>query len=261
MHFEPLGDYEDEAPRIQSYLNEAYGQSEQTIDILEAGCGRFWDFRELKFPYRLTGIDLDAEALRLRKDEARDLHVAIHGDLTRAEFAPGSFDVVYSSYVLEHVSGVEPLILNFCRWLRPGGVLCVRIPDGNSAFSTITRMTPHWFHVFYYRWILGYENAGRPGCLPYPTYFDPPVSLDGMERFAHLNGLEPVRRYRTAVQRMSGSRGLAVRAAVGAVRLLSLRHRTSAHHDPTLILRKPRVDDVYPLPDAELTGLAQLSPA
>ena len=260
MHFELLGNYEDEAARIQSYLNQAYGHSEQTIDILEAGCGRFWECRDLKFHYRLTGIDLDAEALRLRKERARDLHVAIHGDLTTVEIAPASFDVIHSSYVLEHVSGVESLINNFCRWLRPGGLLCIRVPDGDSAFGTIKRATPHWFHVLYHRWILGHENAGKPGSLPYRTYFDPAVSLDGMERFAHLSGLEPVRRYRTAVPRLPGLRGLAVRAAVGAVHVLSLGHRTAAHHDLTFILRKPLMDDVHPLPDMELAGLT-LSPA
>ena len=61
----------------------------------------------MKVPYRLTGIDTDADAMALRKQTRSDLTTAIVGDLGTAQLPASSFDVIYCSYVLEHVKGVD----------------------------------------------------------------------------------------------------------------------------------------------------------
>jgi SAM-dependent methyltransferase len=231
--------HEDEVGIIEGHLNAILKNGDATVQILEAGCGRRWDLRNLSFPFRLTGIDLDKEALRLRKEVARDLDEAIHGDLTKADFSPEQFDVVYSSYVLEHLTNAEQALDKFMLWLRKGGALVIRVPDGESAYGTITRLSPHWFHVFYYRWILGNKNAGKPGYPPYETTLEPVVSIAGLERFAKDRGLEVVARYRTAVETRNNLRGRLVRLAIKLVEWASFGRLSASHCTLTYIFRKP----------------------
>jgi hypothetical protein len=61
------------------------------------------------------------EALRIRRDETKDLDEAIVGDLRTADFGQRTFDVIFNSYVLEHVPGAQQVLENFNRWVkRPG---------------------------------------------------------------------------------------------------------------------------------------------
>jgi predicted SAM-dependent methyltransferase len=57
-------------------------------------------------------------------------HVGDAKDLSR--FAEDSFDEVYASHVLEHLDprlAMEPALKEWRRVLRPGGMLCVSVPD------------------------------------------------------------------------------------------------------------------------------------
>ena len=156
------------------------------LRILEAGCGRNWPLK-LAVPFKLTGLDLDRDALAARKD----LDQAIVGDLRQAEFAPHSFDVIYNAFVLEHVSGARQVLERFLRWLAPGGMLIVKVPDRDSAYGALTRLSPFWAHVLIYRHVLGYPQAGTPGHGPYRTYYDRIVSERGLRSFCLDNGLKP----------------------------------------------------------------------
>jgi SAM-dependent methyltransferase len=180
------------------------------VRILEAGCGRQWGLK-LSVPYTLTGIDLDRDALAARTD----LDQAIVGDLTTAEFPPRSFDVVYCSFVLEHVKGAEQVLERFLRWLTPGGLLIIKVPDRDSAYGFLTRLTPFWAHVLAYRWLMGYREAGTPGHGPYPTYYDEVISERGLRRFCERHGIAA-----PSVYRMCSYSGQ--RAVIAGTRLLSL---------------------------------------
>ncbi|MGH8547673.1 MAG: hypothetical protein ACRERU_03545 [Methylococcales bacterium] len=46
----------------------------RTLKILEAGCGRQWPLKIDGVQYELTGIDLDTNALEIRKTQAGDLN-------------------------------------------------------------------------------------------------------------------------------------------------------------------------------------------
>ncbi len=161
------------------------------LRILEAGCGRHWPLR-LSVPYTLTGLDLDPDALAVRTD----LHRAIVGDLRTAQFAPRAFDVIYSAFVLEHVSGAEQVLERFLEWLAPGGMLILKVPDRDSAYGFLTRITPMWAHVLFYRHLLGYRAAGTPGHGPYPTYHDRVISQGGLREFCRRKGLPEPEVYR-----------------------------------------------------------------
>ena len=161
------------------------------LRILEAGCGRTWAHK-LSVPYVLTGLDLDPDALAARTD----LDHAIVGDLRTAEFPPHSFDVIYNAFVLEHVRGARQVLERFLGWLAPGGMLILKVPDRDSAYGFLTRLTPFWTHVLIYRYMLGYRQAGTPGHAPYPTYYDKVVSERGLREFCLGNGMSAPELYR-----------------------------------------------------------------
>lgn len=77
------------------------GRSAQRSNILEAGCGRKWNIALADVPFRLTGIDLDADALAYRTNVVGDLDEAIVGDLREVELTQHRYDVVFSAFVLE----------------------------------------------------------------------------------------------------------------------------------------------------------------
>jgi SAM-dependent methyltransferase len=153
------------------------------LSILEAGCGQRWTLDLTGVEYTLTGIDLDPVALELRKTKVQDLDVAIVGDLCSVELPHASFDVVYSSYVLEHVPRADLALQNFVNWLRPGGLLILRLPERKTARGFLTRALPHRVHVLFYRLVLGVKTAGQPGYAPYPAYYHPIIGRERLCRF------------------------------------------------------------------------------
>ncbi|APO51387.1 class I SAM-dependent methyltransferase [Bradyrhizobium diazoefficiens] len=212
------------------------------LEILEAGCGRRWCLDIGDGGYVLTGIDLDAEALRIRRDETKDLHEGIVGDLRTADFGQRTFDVIFNSYVLEHVPGAQQVLENFNKWVKPGGLIIIMIPDPFSAHGFTARMTPHWIHVLFYRLILGYKNAGKPGYGPYPVTYDKVVSREGIRAFCGENGLVLAAEYG-----LSGASGLnkyslktkLLQAYKKTLQVLSLGRLSSDYNDIIFIIHKP----------------------
>lgn len=153
------------------------------LEILEAGCGRTWPLKLDGVDYRLTGIDVDRHGLEARRTIAKDLDEAIVADLRSVDLPAGKFDVIYSSYVLEHIDGAERVLDNFGRWLKDGGVLLLVIPDRGTVWNFVSEMTPYKFHVLFKRVISKNPNAGKPGFGPFPTYHDPVVSRAGLREY------------------------------------------------------------------------------
>lgn len=178
---------EEQHKLILSYLKKRTEAG--PVNILEAGCGRRWYFDLQGARYKLTGLDLDSVALESRKNDEKDLDEAIVGDLCTAELTPDTYDVIYNSYVLEHVDGAQRVLDNFCKWLKPSGLLIVYIPDRASVYGFLSMHTPHWVHVLFYRYLLRRRNAGKPGNAPYPTCYDAVVSREGMREYARNNQL------------------------------------------------------------------------
>lgn len=205
------------------------------LNILEAGCGRMWEFTALEVPYRLTGVDIDVEALSFRKDEQKDLDQAIEGDLRDIALPDQFFDVIYSSYVLEHVRGAEAVLTNFVRWLRPGGLLILKIPDRDSVHGFVTRITPHWCHVLFYRYLRGQRSAGTRGHGPYPTFYDRILSRRALLNFAQNSALEvrEVCGYHNYLSSLSMS------AFIRLMRVLSFGRLQADHENLLFIFEKP----------------------
>lgn len=183
---ERMEDYDSQIDLIEKYVREQRSATDP-IHVLEAGCGQSWPLDLGDVPFVLTGVDLDPAALEIRKSVQRDLDEAIVGDLHQVELPAESFEVIYNSFVLEHVERADEVLTNFAQWLKPGGILVLKIPDRHSVRGFLTAVTPHWFHVFYYRYALGYKDAGKPGHAPYRTFYHPSVSRLGIRRFCRTH--------------------------------------------------------------------------
>ena len=140
----------------------------------------------------VTVVDIDEDQIR-NNDYAQE---AILGDIQTHRFPPTSFDLIICYNVIEHVPDVEAALSGFCEALKPNGLLLIGAPNPKSLSGVVTKYSPHWFHVWFYRYVRGDKNAGWPGHAPFPTHFHPLVTLSNLEAFARVNGLQAIYRKR-----------------------------------------------------------------
>lgn len=212
----------------------------EPLKILDAGCGRMWTWDLGDMAFRLTGVDEDADALRLRVEVEKDLDDAIAGDLRTVELPEGAFDLVHSSYVLEHIDGAQKVLERMYDALRPGGLMVLKTPDRDSVYSWIARTTPHWVHVQYKRRIRGKKKAGTPGHGPYPVVYDDILSLPVLLDWAENRGMELVLLVgENSHLDFFGPVAPVVDTGLKGVAALSRGHLTARHTNLGLVLRKP----------------------
>jgi SAM-dependent methyltransferase len=159
-----------------------------TLRILEAGCGREWYFNLNGISYEVTGVDLDARAMQYRK-ETGNLQHAIVGDLRTVAFPQASFDVIYCSFVLEHIQGAQKVLDNFVHWLAPDGLIIIRVPEVASVKSFLAKHLPRPCAILYYRSVWGIRKAGKPGFPPYPVFYDSVISAPDFHDYCRTRGL------------------------------------------------------------------------
>ena len=138
----------------------------------------------------VTVVDIDEDQIR-NNDYAQE---TILGDIQTYRFAPDSFDLVICYNVIEHLPDVEAALSGFCESLKQGGLILIGAPNPRSLSGVVTKYSPHWFHVWFYRHVRGDKNAGQPGQAPFPTFFHPLVTLSKLEAFAEDHGLEVIYR-------------------------------------------------------------------
>jgi SAM-dependent methyltransferase len=210
------------------------------IKIIEAGCGRAWSLSLEGVDYHLTGIDADTEALQARREEAGDLDEALAGDLRTVLLDAESYDVAYCAFVLEHIHGARDVLDRLTDALRPGGLLIVRIPDRDTVWGFVTRMTPFRLHVLYRRWLAGDKNAGRPGHAPYPTAYDKEISHRGMNAYCAERGLEVLDEYSSGFYLQDiGRMRYVVAPMVRMIGALSFGRIQWTHNNLNFVIRKP----------------------
>lgn len=226
----------DEATLIEESLESARNGS--PMRLLEAGCGQEWPLR--MNDVHVTGLDLDPEALRIRQATRHDLDDVVVGDLATADLPHDAFDGIYCAFVLEHVPDARRVLTNFRRWVRPGGLVVVKVPDPDSVRGTVARLTPHWFHVWYWRHVIRYPHAGEPGYSPYPIRYSPTITRAGMRETCAELGFDLVvergdaRHFGDA----PGPRGTAIAALVRAIAWVSGGRLVASHDNLLFVLRR-----------------------
>jgi methionine biosynthesis protein MetW len=99
--------------------------------VLELGCasGQIGQLLIRHKHCSVTGVEIDAAAA----SEARAAGMVVEqGSLTDAAFRSsitGTYDVVIAADVLEHLADPEPVLDHVKRWIAPGGVAIVAVPN------------------------------------------------------------------------------------------------------------------------------------
>jgi 2-polyprenyl-3-methyl-5-hydroxy-6-metoxy-1,4-benzoquinol methylase len=211
------------------------------LAIYEAGGGSssFLPLEILNHSH-VTVVDIDEDQIR-NNDYAQE---AILGDVQTYRFKPESFDLVICYNVIEHLPDVEAALKNFCEALKHGGMILIGAPNPRSLSGVVTKYSPHWFHVWFYRHVRGIRNAGEPGEPPFPTSFHPLVTLPNLEAFAAAHGLETIYRREVESPRYPEMRkrkplfAALVDASVAALNFMLPRGTDVRRGDYHIILRK-----------------------
>jgi SAM-dependent methyltransferase len=185
----PLGEARDSLLAVHDILGKKLPPA--NLAVYEAGGGST-SFLPLDLLRRahVTVVDIDADQIR-NNDYAQE---TILGDVQTYRFPPNSFDLVICYNVIEHLPDVEAALSGFCESLRQGGLILIGAPNPKSLSGIVTKHTPHWFHVWFYRHVRGDKMAGQPGHPPFPTFFHPLVTLANLETFARRHGFRVIYR-------------------------------------------------------------------
>jgi SAM-dependent methyltransferase len=103
--------------------------------VLELGCGGGTrETQDLAARFTLTGLDLSERQLERARTRVPNA-TFVHGDLTSAEFADGSFDAVVAFYVFNHVPRdlLPGVLARAHRWLADGGYLMTAFGTSDLA--------------------------------------------------------------------------------------------------------------------------------
>ncbi len=212
--------------------------SQEPVRVLEAGGGSATNVRLEDRDLHFTVIDISAEQLA-RNTYAQD---RILGDLEAPDVLAGEYDLIVCWDVLEHLPRPHRAMSNMISNLAPGGVLMCGAPTVDSVKGIVTRFSPHWFHVAYYRHIRGSKTAGQPGHTPFPTFLRREMKLDRVRQQGLDAGLECLlaEKYVSShVVDLASKRPLLHRAYRLVVRLASKALPEAEKTDYVLLMRRP----------------------
>lgn len=122
---------------------------------LDLGCGRclFTDIQP-NWPFQIFSGDLDLGLIRERKREVPQNHWFI-SDASHAPFRSRYFDALFVGEIIEHISDPFPVLQEWKRVLKPGGVLILTTPNRERLLAKLEGRerpySPDHLHEFSYR--------------------------------------------------------------------------------------------------------------
>lgn len=135
--------------------------------VLDIGCGRKSDIgrylKEHNTHALIHGADLDEYSLK--NTDVDELFIC---DAAAMPFADGSYDAVFSQFLLEHVKDSQETVDSIARVTAPGGLATLIIPNPTSPASTVAKLTPYSFHLFFKKKVQQYDNVSED---TFPTFF------------------------------------------------------------------------------------------
>jgi SAM-dependent methyltransferase len=123
--------------------------------LLDAGCGLgLYVARFGQICDEVHGVDIDADKVALAQESLANIRQAPAEELP---YPDGTFDVVFSHEVLEHVHDDAAAVREAWRVLKPGGHLVIFVPNRLYLFET---------HGFYWRGSYRFGNIPLVNYLP-----------------------------------------------------------------------------------------------
>lgn len=120
-----------ELAQLDSYLSPG-------ARVLDVGCAAGRDTRILKDKgYDAVGSDLAERLLDIARQQNPDIEFAL-ADMRKLPFADNSFDAVWASAVLHHLTQTEmpDALREFHRVLAPGGIVYIHTKAGEGRLET-----------------------------------------------------------------------------------------------------------------------------
>jgi SAM-dependent methyltransferase len=98
--------------------------------FLDYGCGTGNEVAFAQYVgWTAEGIEINSNAAKAGRDAGISVD---HGSIETLENRPGRYDYIMSSHCVEHVPDVWRLFRAFFAALKPGGVLAIDVPNGDS---------------------------------------------------------------------------------------------------------------------------------
>jgi SAM-dependent methyltransferase len=233
--------------------------SEGPLRIYEAGGGSASSLPSgILKNAQVTVVDIDETQLSRNKYA----NTKMLGDVQKQEFPQYSFDVVVCFNVIEHLDAPDKAIFQFYNALTPGGLLFIGAPNPHSFSGWVTKFTPHWFHVAYYRYMLGYKMAGKPGAVPFPTVFHRVVSPPALIEYCRKLGFKILYfcEYKGMIYENMNERrpllGKLLNISVSMANALTLWRKDLRNGDYHIVLEKPAITVGVPQSDEVLVSAA-----
>jgi SAM-dependent methyltransferase len=154
-------------PATAFYAELVRSRLESSSRVLDLGCGRGGLVEQLEHPLnRIIGVDADMVSLQEHRLAGRlPLTAALSHNLP---FPDESFDMVFASWVLEHLAQPERVMVEIGRVLRPGGVFIFITPNKrhplialNNLINRFSNFQAGLVDLFY----------GRPSTDTFPAYY------------------------------------------------------------------------------------------
>jgi SAM-dependent methyltransferase len=143
--------------------------------VLDAGCSTGYVSRGLSPRLRLTGVDIEKEAVEFCRTHREGEF--LEADLTALPFAPDTFDLILFTNTIEHLENPHPILGELIRVLKPGGKILITTENCANLFWLILEQT--WYRIF-----------GGP-CKPYMREVHPQRYTPALLR-EHVGGHVPI---------------------------------------------------------------------
>lgn len=166
--------------RVRTYL-EAHGPS---IRVLDAGCGAGGVLERLSHRVPVgVGIDYDYASLVRHRNPC--VH-RIAGRLDHLPFPDATFDLVISSWVLEHLAAPRQVFAEIARVLKAHGHFVFLTPNARNVVTRVNRLVPRLAQARLVQQLYGREEHDT-----FPVRYRA-NTIEQIEALAREVGLAPV---------------------------------------------------------------------
>ena len=125
--------WEPATMRYQRWVAAAVSKEDRVLDL---GCGRGGIVERLESVGSWTGADPDLNSLREHRRRSLSRCCA---QSERLPFTAATFDIVVTSWVLEHLPNPEQTLREIARLLRPGGSFFFLTPNTSHPLPRLSR--------------------------------------------------------------------------------------------------------------------------